>query len=604
MYGWKGKILRIDLSRSNCSVEDLDAGLARQYIGGRGLGDRILFDEVDPHADPLGPENKLIFATGPLTGTGVPAGGRFIVAAKSPLTGAVGSPCCGGYLGANLKFAGYDALILEGRSPEPVYVSILDEKVEIRPASHLRGKWATETELAVRAEMGPDADRWKRNMLSVATIGPAGENLVRFACIMADGGRAAGRSGLGAVMGSKNVKAVAALGTGDVRIPDPGAFRRAFLDFLKEARENGELRKRSMWGTWSLPGRANKSKTQAAFNFQDGYFEPFTLFENPAYIRDMLRERDEGCFSCPFRCGKRARISDPDYPHTTKGPEHETMALVGSNCGIGDLKDIFRANYLCNELGMDTITAGATVSCAMELFESGLLSEREIGYPLNFGDAAMMFRALRETAVRSGFGDLLAEGGAAVAERAGRPELFMGVKRQGMPAWHPQGIEVLGLQYATSNVGACHTKATLPFYEGRQDPSRHVEWTKEDQDYVAVVDSGVLCWIIYHGPLWSEKPLQWLRLTTGLDYSAEETALIGERIWNLERIFNLKAGFTGKDDTLPRRITEEPRIKNQVVHLAGMLVEYYRLRGWSENGIPSRERLRLLGLEKEGEGLP
>jgi len=555
MYGWTGKILRIDLSRRNCSVEDLPFGLARQYIGGRGLGDRILFDEVDPRTDPLSPENKLIFATGPMTGTGVPAGGRFIVVGKSPLTGAIANPCCGGYLGANLKFAGYDVIIVEGKSPEPVYISIVNDTVEIRPAAHLWGKGATETEHAIRARMGPEADGWEKNILSVATIGPAGENLVRFACIMADGGRAAGRSGLGAVMGSKNLKAVTAHGTGEIRIPDPEAFKQAFQDFLREARENKELEKRSMWGTWSLPGRANKSKTQAALNFQDGYFEPFTKFEDPAYIRNALRVRDEGCFACPFRCGKRSRISDPEYPWTAKGPEHESMALLGSNCGIGDLEDIFRANFLCNELGMDTITTGATVSCAMELFENGILS------------------------------------------------LFMGVKKQGMPAWHPQGVEVLGLQYATSNVGACHTKATLPFYEGRKDPAHHVELTKKDQDYVAIVDSGVLCWIIYHGPLWNEKPLQWLRLTTGIDYSAEDLALTGERIWNLERLFNFKAGLTGKDDTLPRRITEEPRVKNQVVHLSRMLPEYYQLRGWDGAGVPTQEKLRELGLEKEGAGL-
>jgi aldehyde:ferredoxin oxidoreductase len=358
-----------------------------------------------------------------------------------------------------------------------------------------------------------------------------------------------------------------------------------------------------MWGTWSLPGRANKSKTQAALNFQDGYFEPFTKFEDPAYIRDMLRIRDEGCFACPFRCGKRSRISDPEYGWTAKGPEHETMALLGSNCGIGDLEDIFRANFLCNELGMDTITTGATVSCAMELFESGFLSEKDIGYPLNFGNAEMMFRALRETALRQGFGNLLADGGAAVAETFGHPELFMGVKRQGMPAWHPQGIEVIGLQYATSNVGACHTKATLPFYEGRKDPAHHVEWTKQDQDYVAIVDSGVLCWIIYHGPLWSEKPLLWLQLTTGIDYTAEDLTLIGERIWNLERLFNLSAGLSGKDDALPKRITEEPRVKEQVVHLSRMLPEYYRLRGWDAQGIPTKEKLLQLGLAKEETGV-
>jgi len=598
MFGWKGKILRIDISQGKYSVEDMPFDLARDYIGGRGMGVKILFDEINPRIDPLSPENKLIFATGPLTGTGAPAGGRFIVVSKSPLTGGIANSCCGGYFGANLKYAGYDMLIVEGKSHDPVYLSIRNDVVEIKPAGHLWGKWTTETERLIESEMAPDSDAFQINNVSIASIGPAGESLVKYACIMADSGRAAGRSGLGAVMGSKNLKAISISGTGGVTVADVDGFKKSVSEFLKEGRENKELEKRHMWGTWSLPGRANKSGTQAALNFQDGYFEPFTKFEDPAFIRDNIRVRDEACFGCPFACSKRSKIEDPAYPGTTKGPEHETMALVGSNCGVGELDDICRANYLCNELGMDTITTGATISCAMELFEKGYLSEKEIGYPLNFGNTEAMFQLMKETALRQDFGDVLAEGGYLVAERYRHPELFMGVKKQGMPAWHPQGVEIIGLQYATSNVGACHTKATLPFYEGRKDPAHHVEWTKQDQDYMAAVDSCVLCWIIYHGPLWNEKPLLWLRVTTGMDYTAKDLSLIGERIWNLERLFNLKAGLSDKDDSLPKRITDEPRVKNQVVHLARMLPEYYRLRGWDENGIPTPEKLLQLGLTK------
>ena len=598
MFAWKGKILRVDLSRGNCFVEDMPFDLARNFIGGRGIGVKILFDEINPKIDPLSPENKLLFTTGPLTGTGAPAGGRFIIVSKSPLTMAIANSCCGGYFGANLKFAGYDMLIIEGKSHDPVYLSIRNDVVEIKPAGHLWGKWVTETESLIESEMGADLDPFEINDVSILSIGPAGENLVKYACVMADGGRAAGRSGLGAVMGSKNLKAITVSGTGEVTVADVSGFKEAVMDFLEEGRENKELEKRHMWGTWSLPGRANKGGTQAALNFQAGYFEPFTKFEDPAFIRDNIRVRDEACFGCPFACSKRSRIADPAYPGTTKGPEHETMAMVGSNCGIGELDDICRANYLCNELGMDTITTGATISCAMELFEKGYLSEKEIGYPLNFGNTEAMFQLMKGIALRKDFGDVLAEGGYSVAERYGHPELFIGVKRQGMPAWHPQGVEIIGLQYATSNVGACHTKATLPFYEGRKDPAHHVEWTKQDQDFIAVVDSCVLCWIIYHGPLWNEKPLLWLRVTTGIDYTAEDLSLIGEKIWNLERLFNLKAGLSGKDDSLPKRITDEPRVKNQVVHLARMLPEYYRLRGWDENGIPTPEKLLQLGLSK------
>ncbi len=378
MFGWKGKILRIDLSAHTVRTEALPARLMRDYIGGRGMCARILFDEIDPRIDALSPANKLIFATGPLTGSGAPAASRYIVSAKSPLSNCVSSPCCGGYLGANLKYSGYDLLIFEGRSPEPVYASICDDRVELRPAGHLWGKTASQTEEAIRAEMKSrdGLDKWALNAMGIADIGPAGENLVRFACIMSDGGRAAGRSGLGAVMGSKNLKAVATLGRGEVSVADVDGLRKAVMDFYQQARDNGELKKRRRYGTWSLPGRANASKSQASLNFKEGYSEAFVKYEDPEVIRDLIRVRDEACFSCPFACGKRSRIHDPEYPLTAKGPEHETMALLGTNCGLGDMEDICRANYICNELGMDTITAGAMISCAMELFEEGHLPEK------------------------------------------------------------------------------------------------------------------------------------------------------------------------------------------------------------------------------------
>ncbi len=605
MFGWNGKILRIDLTRGTYRVEEMPTYLMQEYIGGRGMCTRILFDEIDPRIDALSPENKLIFATGPLTGSGAPAASRFIASAKSPLSNCVSSPCCGGYFGANLKYSGYDLLIIEGKSPEPVYISIHNDRVEINPAGHLWGKVSSETEKMIRAEMKAryDLDNWALNAMGIANIGPAGENLVRFACIMSDGGRAAGRSGLGAVMGSKNLKAVTALGTGQVNIADVEGFRKAVMDFYKEGRDNGELYKRRRYGTWGLPGRANASKTQAAFNFKDGYFEAFVKYEDPEVIRDLIRVRDEACFSCPFGCSKRSRIkNDPEYPLTAKGPEHETMALVGSNCGLGDMEDICRANYLCNELGMDTITTGAMISCAMELFEEGHLPEEDIGYPLEFGNTNM-FKLLRQIAHRQGIGDLMAQGGVIFGAKYGHPELFMGIKGMGIPAWHPQALDALGLQYATCNTGGAHTKSTMPFYEGRKDPAHFVEFTKKDQDYLATADSGVLCWIIYHGPLWGEKLSEWLTYVTGTTYTQEGLYRLGERIWNLERLFNMKAGITGKDDTLPPRILKEPRVKNRVVSLDKLLPEYYQMRGWDQNGVPTREKLQELELEKEGAGV-
>jgi aldehyde:ferredoxin oxidoreductase len=601
MFGWKGKILRVNLSTGDYGIENLREDLIRDFLGGRGIGVRIFYEEVSPKVDPLSPENKLIFCTGPLVGTGVPAGGRAIVVSKSPLTGAIANPNAGGYFGAYLKYAGYDFLIIEGKAPEPVYLLIKNEMVKIKPASHIWGKPISEAEKIIRKEEG-EGDPWKENVLSVALIGPAGENLVKFSSIICDGGRTFGRSGLGAVMGSKNLKAIAVKGTGKVEVADPKGLRKAVLDFLREAKENGWLEKRSRWGTWELPARAQATGTLAALNFQRNYLESFKFFENPANLRDRIWVRDEGCFGCPFRCGKKTKISDPDHPGLSKGPEHESIVLLGSNCGISDLVAIWKANYLCNELGMDTITAGATISCVMELYEKGYIKESEIGFKLNFGNIEGTLELLKATAFREGFGAILAEGGYEVAEKYGHPELFMGSKKQGLPAWHPQGrIEaapIMGLQYATSNVGACHTRSTLVFYPGQSKFKSLIEWTIHYQDFISAIDCCGLCWIIYHGPLWEEKPKEWLKLVTGIDYSEEELLSIGERVWNLERLFNLKAGFSRKDDSLPPRMYEKLILdKGYAVNLSQMLDEYYRLRGWDSNGIPTEAKISELGLK-------
>ncbi|MCX5812461.1 MAG: aldehyde ferredoxin oxidoreductase family protein [Proteobacteria bacterium] len=602
MFGWNGRILRIDLTKGSSRVEEMPTYLMQEYIGGRGMCDKIVFDEIDPLIDALSPENKLIFSTGPLTGSGAPSASRFIASAKSPLSNCVSSPCCGGYFGSNLKYSGYDLLIFEGKSPEPVYVTILNDRVEILPATMLWGKESYETEKMIREDMRSkyNLDNWALNSMGIANIGPAGENLVRFACIMSDGGRAAGRSGLGAVMGSKNLKAVASIGTGQVNIADVEGFRNAVRAFYKEARDSGDFYKRRRYGTWSLPGRANASKSQSTNNFKEGYSEAFVKYEDPEVTRDLIRVRDEACFSCPFGCSKRSRINDPEYPYTAKGPEHETMALLGANCGLGDMNDICRANYLCNELGMDTITTGAMISCAMELFEEGHLPEKDIGYALEFGNTNM-FKLLKQIAHKQGVGALMAEGGIAFASHYGHPELFMGIKGMGIPAWHPQAFDALGLQYATCNTGAAHTKSTMPFYEGRKDPAFFVEFTKKDQDYLATADSGILCWIIYHGPQWDDKMAEWLTYVTGNTWTKETLDPLGERIWNLEKLFNMRAGV--KEDTLPTRITKEPRVKNRVVPLDKLLLEYYKLRDWDEKGVPTKEKLKELGLEKEGAGV-
>lgn len=599
-----GQILRIDLSSGSSKVEPLNHSTVRDFIGGRGLATKILFDEVDAKVDPLGRENKLIFASGVLTGTGVPSTSRFMVVAKSPLTGSIGCPNAGGYFGPRMKFAGYDLLVIEGRAAEPVYVSIRDDEVKIRSAHHLWGKTTSMTESRIRAGI---KDKKVEKRTSIVTIGPAGENLVTFACVMSDGGRTAGRSGLGAIMGSKNLKAITVSGTKKVEIADDAGFKEAMAEFRKELKESRKktVERRNAYGTWDLISRANPMKLMASVNFQESSFEGFKELEEPENIRRRLFVESQSCFACPYACSKISNVlQPPEYQGKGKGPEYESLVLLGSNCGISDLAAIAKANYLCNELGIDTITAGATISCAMELYEKGYLSERDTGHQLHFGNAKALIDLIEKIAFRQAFGNVLAQGGDQLAKTYGHPECFMGVKGQGMPAWHPQGPdnEVLGLQYATSNHGACHTKCVMPT-QGRMVKEKGVVWTVEDQDYVAAADSSGCCWVEYARPSEHNRVLVWLRLVPGLDYSSEQFLQVGERIWNLERLFNLKAGLTAKDDTLPARMIEGSGAKGSTVPLAAMLAEYYKLRGWDRHGIPTDEKLVQLGINLPKEEL-
>jgi aldehyde:ferredoxin oxidoreductase len=597
MNGWGGQILRINLSKSSSKVEPLSQHIAQDFIGGRGLATKVLFDELDAEADPLGTENKLIFANGALTGSGAPATSRFMVITKSPLTNCIGCANAGGYFGPRMKFAGYDLLVVEGKAAEPVYLSINDDHVEIKDARQLWGKTTSETEATIRSEIN---DKLQERKSSIASIGPAGENLVKFACIISDSGRTVGRSGLGAVMGAKNLKAITVSGTKKVKIADNNGFKKAmaqFRDELKDSRKK-TVERRNAYGTWELIGKANPLKLMASFNFQKLSFDGFKELENPENIRSKLFVRSQACFGCPYGCSKITRVVQPaEYKGSGKGPEYESLVLLGSNCGIADITAIAKANYLCNDLGVDTITAGATISCAMELYEKGYLSEENAGHRLNFGNSEAMLELIKNIAFRSGFGDALAEGGYRVAKTYGHPELFMGVKGQGMPAWHPQGPgnEVLGLQYATSNHGACHTRCAMPT-QGRMDKEKGVYWTVKDQNYMAAADSCGCCWIEYVRPSEQSRVPVWLSLVTGVDYSHEQFLFIGERIWNLERLFNINAGLTAKDDMLPKRMLEGSDGEGKAIQLDKMLAEYYKLRGWDNNGVPTEEKLIQLGL--------
>jgi len=600
MKGWIGKILRVNLTKGEWRVEELDRNIAEKFIGGRGLGSKILYDEIDPKVDPLSPDNKLILATGPLTGTSASAAGRYMAITKSPLTGTIACSNSGGHFGAELKFAGFDLIVIEGKSKDPVYLYIEDGKVEIRDAKHLWGKTTHEATDQILSETDMDA--------RVACIGPAGEKFVRFACIINDKHRAAGRSGVGAVMGSKNLKAVAVKGSGSVQVADKEAFRKATLDGFQKVKANPvSSQGLPAYGTAILINIINQSGILPTRNFQEGVFEGAEKISGET-IAEQILVRNRACFACPIACGRVVRVTNPKYACFSEGPEYESDWALGACCGVDNIDAIGKANYFCDILGIDPISAGVTIACGMELFEKGIVSKEEVGRSLNFGDPDAMVEMVKAIGYREGFGDTLAEGSYRVAERYGHPEYSMSVKKQEFPAYDARGAQGMGLEYATSNRGACHVRGYMisPEILGspqKLDPFETEEkagWTKNFQDLTAVVDSSGIC-LFNTFAFGAPEILEYLKAATGVKMTLEELMKAGERIWNLERLFNLKAGISGKEDRLPDRLLKEPMpsgpAKGLVVKLEKMLPEYYELRGWDKEGVPTKEKLRELGLE-------
>ena len=597
--GWTGMILRVNLSDGRVAKEPLDPHMARAYIGGRGLATKILYDEIDPSLDPLGPANKLILATGPLTGTNAPTGGRYMVVTKSPLTGAIACSNSGGYVGAEMKYAGYDLVIVEGKAPHPVYLWVNNDKVEIRDAAKVWGKSTHETEDILHNATNAEA--------KICSIGPAGETLSLTACVINDKHRAAGRSGVGAVMGSKNLKAVVFRGTRSVKVAQPQAFMGACLTAV--AKLKGDPAAGAglpMYGTPGIVNVINAHGFMPTNNFQFGQFVGVEKISGET-IRDEILTRNKGCFACTIACARVTEVKDGKFKGSGEGPEYETVWGLGAMTGVSDLAAVTKAGYLCNELGMDTIEAGVAIATAMELFERGYIPEREIGRSLRFGDADALVEMTEKLGRGEGFGAILALGGARVAERYGHPELFMGVKKQAFAAYDGRGAQGMALGYATSNRGACHLRGYTISAEVFGVPQKvdpfaiegKAAMSKASQDVTAFVDSTGAC-LFTTFALEPADLHAMLELATGVGYTLDEVLQIGERIWNLERLFNLRAGLSSKDDTLPRRILEEPipagPAKGKVARLAEMLPEYYRLRGWDPQGVPTPEKLRELDL--------
>jgi aldehyde:ferredoxin oxidoreductase len=589
----------VNLSEGTIKKETLDSTLARNYIGGRGLGTKILYDEVDPAVDALSPHNKLIMGTGPLTGTNASTGGRYMVITKSPLTGAIACSNSGGYVGAEMKFCGHDLIIFEGRAKTPVYLWLNNDTAEIRPADKVWGKTTHETEDRLRAETHEEA--------KVCSIGPAGEKQALTACVINDKHRAAGRSGVGAVMGSKNLKAVVLKGSQSVRVARPKEFMTACLSVVQKLKESavtgGGLPK---YGTPILVNVINAHGFLPTRNFQQGQFEGADKLSGETIV-DTILLKNKGCFACTIACARVSAVKEGRYTGAGEGPEYESGWALGIATGVSDLGAVAKANYLCNELGMDTIEAGVAVATAMELFERGHVPEKDIGRPLRFGDAEALVWLTEEMGYRRGFGALVAQGGYRVADHYGHPELFMGVKKQAFPAYDGRGAQGMALGYATANRGACHLRGYTISVEvfgipKKMDPfvtEGKAEVSKLFQDVAAFVDSTGICLFTTFG-IGAEDIQPMLEHATGAGYTLDECLKIGERVWNLERLFNLKAGLSGRDDTLPPRILQEGipdgPAKGMVGKLSDMLPEYYRLRGWDANGVPGEAKLRQLAL--------
>lgn len=606
--GYMGKILNVNLSEGSIKETKTDMEIAKKYLGGKGYALRLLYDYLTEYErlgisardiDPFGEENVLIFATGPATGiAGFPESGRYhVMALRSPLTGSIASANSGGKFGPFMKFSGYDAIVIEGKSDEPVYLDVSENGAEIKSAKKLWGLNVFDTTKALA------------NGGSVACIGPAGENLVYFAAIMNDEHRAAGRTGVGAVVGSKKLKAIVVSGK---KKPEPvkaEEFKNASKEALEKLKAN-PITSTGLpkYGTAVLVNVINNAGGLPFKNWQKAYNERADEISGERLAKEFLRKRI-ACWSCSIGCGRATEVKEGFFKIlNTEGPEYESIWALGNDTAVMQLEAVIKANHLCDELGLDTISMGSTIACAMELYEKGYVKPEDLqGMDLSFGNASALVDAVWRTAYKAGFGKYLALGSRRLAELFGAPELSMSVKGLEMPAYDPRAIKGIGLNYATANRGGCHVTGytiapEITGFPEKIDPLKYegkAEWVKTFQDFTSVVNSTVNC-LFTTFALGAEDYAKLLSAVTGWDLNAQSLLRIGERIYNLERLIMSKYGFDAKDDTLPKRLFTEPlqdgAAKGQVVDPSAfekMKEEYYRLRGWL-NGVPTKEKLKEL----------
>ena len=611
MSGFMGKILRVDLAHRKVTVEPLPGGDASLLLGGCGLATKYLFEELRPGTDPLGPENKLIFMSGPLTGTLSPSSGKYNAVTKSPLTGLWGQSGSGGKWGRELKRSGYDGIIIEGASEKPVCLVINDGKVEFRDAAELWGKNVFDTTTMLEQELGKG--------FCIACIGTGGENLVRYATIMNERHRALGRGGFGAVMGSKKLKAVAVKGDRKIPIFDQDAFEAAAKvasDFISESLLKMTL---EVYGTSMVLDLVNVKGGLPTRNWQSGVCTYADMINAPTLNEKLLVGR-KACYACPIACGRLVDIKAGKFAIKGEGPEYESIGTFGPMCDISDIEAITYAHILCNDLGLDTVSAGSTIAFAMECYEKGILNKKTTGgKEILFGDVDIMVDLVRCTAAREGIGDLLAEGTRLMAAQlgGGSERFAMNVKGMELPAYDCRATKITGLAYVTANRGGDHITAyvqgptflDIPFLIVEENTIEDVtrenpleaKVVKDMEDALTTFDALGACKFMGMA-LMADDIVPVINAATGWGLDAAGFRQAGERIFNLARAFNVREGLRRKDDTLPARLLEEPLpdgpAAGLTVDLVPLLDAYYDYRGWdTQTGIPTVEKLRELGLD-------
>jgi aldehyde:ferredoxin oxidoreductase len=604
MNGWIGRCLRVNLTEGKSRIEELDPGILEKFLGGRGLGVKIITDEVIPGTDPLSPENKIVFTSGPLVGTGAVTGASCNAITTSPLNNGLACVKMRGHFGAELKFSGFDMLVIEGKAESPVVLSIMDDKIRILPALEYWGRTTSETETLFKKSLG---NQWTARETYMVCIGQAGENLLPIANVVNDSFLSVGGAGIGAVMGSKNLKAIAVKGQHSLKVADGTKFIQTIntlINKLSSAPLTGQSM--SQWGTAFLIGLCYQKGMLPQNNFRQGTLSLKNV--GTEALNSAFALRGSGCFACPIACIKKTELKHPAYQGKGMIPTYLAIGSLGTNCGINDLSAIGMVSMMCAEFGLDPIAAGGTLATAMELIEKKSVSPEELKIDLRFGNAETMLEALKFIATKKEYAKRLGQGGKALAESAESPEVFMGVKGISMSPFDPRAIQGMGLHFATCNYGPHHLYGytfidELLNVHDNIDPSStegKPVLVKNYQDTTAVMDSLGLCnWPLMGLKFKNLVPM--INSGLGTNYKAEDLLTIGERIWNAERVFNQKAGLSGALDTLPERFTNEPIPEGpgqgHVSKVKEMMPEYYNLRGWSDKGVPLPETLKALELE-------